>query len=85
VTPISAAIGSGTVAVNINDTGSNTDTALRGFVQIVSGQTDIFTTTNDAGGRAVVFNVTNPSARTVEPFSVTSQDAGAILSLQSSN
>jgi uncharacterized protein (TIGR03437 family) len=76
VMPISAAIGLGTVAVNINDTGSNTDTALRGFVQIFSGQPDIFTTTNDAGGRAVVFNITNPSARTVEPFSVTSQDAG---------
>jgi uncharacterized protein (TIGR03437 family) len=76
VMPISAAIGLGTVAVNINDTGSSTDTALRGFVQIVPGQPDIFTTTNDAGGRAVVFNVTNPSARTVEPFNVTSPDAG---------
>ena len=66
----------GTVAVNINDTGANTDTALRGFVQIVAGQPDIFTTTNDAGGRAIVFNVTNPNARTAEPFSVTSTDAG---------
>jgi uncharacterized protein (TIGR03437 family) len=76
VMPISAPIGLGTVAVNINDAGANTDTLLRGFVQIVSGQPDIFTSTNDAGGRAVVFNVTNPGARTVEPFSVTSQDAG---------
>jgi len=76
VMPISAPIGLGTVAVNINDAGANTDTLLRGFVQIVSGQPDIFTSTNDAGGRAVVFNITNPNARTVEPFSVTSQDAG---------
>ncbi|HEY6245677.1 MAG TPA: hypothetical protein VIX17_17125 [Pyrinomonadaceae bacterium] len=76
VMPISAPIGLGTVAVNINDAGANTDTLLRGFVQIVSGQPDIFTSTNDAGGRAVVLNVTNPGARTVEPFSVTSPDAG---------
>lgn len=76
VMPISLPLGVGTVAVNINDTGANTDTALRGFVQIVAGQPDIFTTTNDAGGRAIVFNVTNPNARTVEPFSVTSTDAG---------
>jgi uncharacterized protein (TIGR03437 family) len=76
VMPRSLPIGLGTVAVNINDAGANTDTLLRGFVQIVSGQPDIFTSTNDAGGRAVVFNITNPGARTVEPFSVTSQDAG---------
>ena len=71
VTPISLPTGLGTVAVNINDTGANTDTLLRGFVQIVPGQPDIFTSTNDAGGRAVVFNVTDPMARTSEPFSVT--------------
>jgi uncharacterized protein (TIGR03437 family) len=76
VMPISLAAGLGTVAININDAAANTDTALRGFVQIPSGQPDIFTTTNDAGGRAIVFNVTNPNARTAEPFSVTSTDAG---------
>jgi uncharacterized protein (TIGR03437 family) len=76
VTPISLPGGVDTVAVNINDTGANTDTLLRGFVQIVPGQPDILTSTNDAGGRAVVFNVTNPMARTAEPFSVTSTDAG---------
>src|SRR5262249_12681202 len=59
VMPISAPIGLGTVAVNINDTGANTDTALRGFMQVVSGQPDIFTTTNDANGRAAVVNVTD--------------------------
>jgi uncharacterized protein (TIGR03437 family) len=75
VTPVSLPGGLGTVAVNINDTGGNTDTLLRGFVQIVPGQPDIFTSTNDAGGRAAVFNVTNPNTRTAEPFSVTSTDA----------
>ena len=74
VTPISLKSGLGTVAVNINDTGAHTDTLLRGFVQIVPGQPDIMTSTNDAGGRAVVFNVTNPKMRLSEPFSVTSSD-----------
>ena len=75
VVPISLRLGLGTVAVNINDTGANTDTLLRGFVQIVPGQPDIFTSTNDAGGRAFVFNVTDPNARSGEPFNVTSPDA----------
>jgi uncharacterized protein (TIGR03437 family) len=74
VMPISLAPGLGSVVVNINDTGANTDTALHGFVQIVAGQPDIMTTTNDAGGRAVVFNVTNPIMRLGEPFPVTSSD-----------
>ncbi|HEU4767139.1 MAG TPA: hypothetical protein VFS77_07180, partial [Pyrinomonadaceae bacterium] len=51
-------------------------TILRGLVQIIPVQPDLFTTTNDAGGRAIAFNVTNPNARTTEPFSVTSTDAG---------
>jgi uncharacterized protein (TIGR03437 family) len=55
---------------------ANNDTLLRGLVQIVPGQPDIFTTSNDAGGRAIAFNVTNPNVRTMEPFTVTSPDAG---------
>jgi uncharacterized protein (TIGR03437 family) len=49
---------------------------LRGFVPIVVSQPDIFTTTSDAGGRAIAVNVTNPAARTPEPFNVTSPDSG---------
>lgn len=75
VFPTNATSGLGTVAVNILDSGANTDTLLRGLVQVVASQPDIFTSTNDAGGRAVAFNVTNPAARTMEPFNVTSPDA----------
>jgi len=60
----------GTVGVVINNNG----TVLRSFVQIVAAQPDIFTSSNDAGGRAMVVNVTNPLARMPEPFSVTSTD-----------
>jgi hypothetical protein len=74
VVPIGLPGGLATVAVNVLDTGANTDTLHRGLVQIVPAQPDIFTSTNDAGGRAVAFNITNPNARTTEPFSVTSDD-----------
>ena len=74
VMPLGLNTGLGTVAVNVLDAGANTDTLHRGFVQIVFAQPDIFTTTNDEGGRAVAFNITNPNARTTEPFSVTSDD-----------
>ena len=47
---------------------------IRGSLLIVAAQPDIFTSTNDAGGRAAVVNVTNPMARTPEPFNVTSTD-----------
>jgi len=72
VVPIGVSLGVGTVAVNVVDTGANTDTLHRGFVQIVFAQPDIFTSTNDAGGRAVAFNITDPNTRTMEPFNVTS-------------
>jgi uncharacterized protein (TIGR03437 family) len=75
VMPITLAAGLGTVAVNINNTATNTDIALRGFVQVVVGQPDIFTSTNGPLGRAAVFNVTNPNQRLSEPFNVTSTDA----------
>ncbi len=75
VMPIGLPVGLGTVAVNVLNTGANTDTLLRGLVQIVLAQPDIFTSTMDAGGRAAAFNITNPMvARIPEPFSVTSDD-----------
>ena len=70
VVPIGLPPGLYTVAINVLDSGANTDTLQRGLLQIVAGQPDIFTSTNDAGGRAAAFNVTNPMARTPEPFSV---------------
>ena len=75
VMPIGLAPGLGTVAVNVLNTGANTDTLLRGLAQIVAAQPDIFTTTMDAGGRAAAFNVTNPMTMPLaEPFNVTSDD-----------
>ena len=75
VMPITLAPGLGTVAINVLDAAANTDTLHRGFVQIVAGQPDIFTSTMDAGGRAAAFNVTDGKTRLPEPFSVTSPDA----------
>ena len=54
VMPVGLAAGVATFVVN------NQGTTYRGFVQIVPSQPDIFTTTNDAGGIAVICNVTNP-------------------------
>ena len=56
---------------------NNRGTTYRGFVQIVSAQPDIFTTTNDAGGRAVACNVTNTavSGCVTEPFKVLSTNS----------
>ncbi|HEX6044191.1 MAG TPA: hypothetical protein VFZ22_06860, partial [Pyrinomonadaceae bacterium] len=67
--------GLGTVVINQFDPGTTTNTVFRGFVQVIAAQPDIFSTTGDAGGRAIAFNVTDPSARTTEPFNVTSTDA----------
>jgi hypothetical protein len=75
VMPIGLSASVANVAINVLDSGANTDTLYRGLVQIIVAQPDIFTTTNDAGGRAIAFNVTNPNARTPEPFTVTSTDA----------
>ncbi len=63
--------GLGTVVIN------NNGTVFRGFVQIVTSQPDIFSSTHDAGGRAVVCNVTNTavSGCVIEPFRVTSLDS----------
>jgi uncharacterized protein (TIGR03437 family) len=75
VMPIGLSGGVQTVVVNVLDSGANTDTLFRGLVQVIVAQPDIFTTTNDAGGRAIALNVTNPNTRTPEPFTVTSTDA----------
>jgi len=75
VMPIGVSLGLGNVAINVLDNGANTDTLYHGLVQVLFAQPDIFTSTNDAGGRAAATNVTNPSMRTGEPFNVTSTDA----------
>ena len=69
VMPLGLTGGVKTVAV------ANNTTLLRGQVVVVPAQPDIFTTTNDAGGRAAAFNVTNPTSRTPEPFTVTSTNS----------
>lgn len=68
VVPIGVPVGLRTVAVNILDSGANTNTLQRGLVQVVVGQPDIMTTTDGAGGRAAARDA-NTGA--LEPFSVT--------------
>jgi uncharacterized protein (TIGR03437 family) len=68
VVPIGVPAGLNTVAVNVLDSGANTDTLQRGLVQVVVGQPDIFTTSTGAGGRA---GARDASTGTPEPFSVT--------------
>jgi uncharacterized protein (TIGR03437 family) len=65
-----ATTGTNTYPVVINNNGS----IIRSTIQINPAQPDIFSTTNDAGGRAIVLNVTNPAAPTPEPFTVTSMN-----------
>ena len=74
VMPIGLPPGLGTVAINVLDTGTNTDTLYRGLIQILAGQPDIFTLANGPGGRAIANNVTNPLMPSGEPFNVTSTD-----------
>ena len=71
VVPIGVSTGVATVVIN------NQGTVFRGFVQIVASQPDIFTSTNDAGGTAVVCNVTNTaiSGCVTGPFQVTTADS----------
>lgn len=73
VTPVGLSTGVATVVVN------NNGTVFRGFVQIVPSQPDIFTSTNDAGGIAMVCNVTNPAVSNcvTGPFKVMSAADGA--------
>ncbi len=71
VMPPGLTAGLGTVVIN------NNGTVFRGFVQIVTSQPDIFSSTHDAAGRAVVCNVTNTavSGCVTEPFKVMSLDS----------
>jgi uncharacterized protein (TIGR03437 family) len=68
VVPVGLAATSGTTTypVVINNNG----VIIRGTIQILVVQPDIFTTTNDAGGRAAVFSVTGTSVEMAEPFTV---------------
>lgn len=66
-------VSSGVATFVINNNG----TVIRGIVNIVLAQPDIFSTTHDAGGRAIICNVTNTSVSgcVLEPFSVTTADS----------
>ena len=68
VAPIGLAAGTYPLVIN------NNGTVVRGTITIVAAQPDVFTTTNDALGRASVCNITNPLVCTPEPFFVTSND-----------
>jgi uncharacterized protein (TIGR03437 family) len=71
VMPVTLLNGVATVVIN------NNGTVFRGFVQIVPAQPDIFTSTNNAGGTAMVCNVTNSTVPgcVTGPFNVTSPDS----------
>ena len=71
VTPIGLSAGVATFVIN------NNGTVIRGTLNIVAAQPDIFSTTHAAGGRAIICNVTNTavSGCVMEPFSVTSADS----------
>jgi len=71
VVPIGLSAGVATFVIN------NNGTVLRGTLNIVIAQPDIFSTTHAAGGRAIICNVTNTavSGCVMEPFSVTSADS----------
>jgi len=73
VVPLSVTTGVAKVIIN------NNGTVLRGFVLIVAAQPDVFSTTGDAGGRAIAVNVTNPASRTGEPFPTQSLDMSGNL------
>ena len=74
VVPIGTLPGVRTVAINILDAGANTDTLLRGLLQIVAGQPDIFTF---PGNRAAALT----TAGLAEPFNVTTGGNPTVISL----
>lgn len=78
VIPPGTVNGLANVVINILDVGANTDTQLRGLVQIVAGQPDIFSSTGDANGRALARNATTLTA---EPFSVTTDGNPTVIQL----
>jgi hypothetical protein len=63
------------VAINILDAGANTDTLIRGLLQLTFSQPDIFTF---PGNRAAAF--TNPG-HLAEPFDVTTAGNPTVISL----
>jgi hypothetical protein len=70
VVPIGLSTGVATFVIN------NNGTVIRGTLNIVPAQPDIFSTTHDAGGRAIICNVTNAGSGCIlEPFSVTTADS----------
>lgn len=71
VMPKGVAPGVATVVIN------NNGTVIRGLLNVVLAQPDIFSTTHSAGGRAVICNVTNSavSGCVTEPFSVTTANS----------
>jgi uncharacterized protein (TIGR03437 family) len=75
VMPPSLTAGVATVVV------SNNGTTYRGFLQVVPAQPDIFTSTNDALGVAVICNVTNPAVPgcVTGPFPLMSPDSTGTL------
>ena len=71
VVPPGLTPGVATVVIN------NNGTVIRGTLNIVPAQPDIFTVPSGPGGRAVVCNVTNAGSGCImEPFSVTTPEAG---------
>jgi uncharacterized protein (TIGR03437 family) len=74
VVPIGTASGVATVAINILDTGANTVTLLRGLLQIVPAQPDIFTF---PGNRASALTTQGIA----EPFNVTTGGNPTVISL----
>jgi len=86
VVPIGLPANSGTssypVVINVRDDVAGTNKVIRGLVVIVAAQPDIFTSTNGAGGRAVVCNITKqpaPFPCLMEPFNVKSDDGTGTL------
>jgi hypothetical protein len=55
---------------------NNNGRVFRGFLNVIAAQPDIFSSTGDAGGTAVVCNVTNPAAAgcVPGPFRLTSSN-----------
>jgi uncharacterized protein (TIGR03437 family) len=71
VVPIGLSTGVATFVIN------NNGTVIRGTLNIVAAQPDIFTIPPGPGGRAVVCNVTNAGSGCImEPFSVTTAESG---------
>ncbi len=74
VVPIGLAPGVATFVIN------NNGTVIRGRLNIVAAQPDIFTIPRGPGGRAVICNVTNTGSGCVlEPFSVTTTSGTTLV------